>query len=93
MEEKAVIKIKRSSVCGAIKHDRQYMYKRNTQTHSRNYCFRGKAISITYSECVFVALGNPACNSHAPILSSVTYPFLQYFSAYLINATIFEKEN
>ena len=28
----------------------------NTETRSRNHCFRGKAISITYSECVFVAL-------------------------------------
>ena len=28
----------------------------NIQGRSRNHCFRGKAVSITYSECVFVAL-------------------------------------
>ena len=32
------------------------MYKRNIDARSRNHCCRGKAISITYSECVSVAL-------------------------------------
>ena len=27
------------------------------QVCSRNHCCKGKALSITYSECVFVALG------------------------------------
>ena len=31
--------------------------KRNNVARSRNHCCSGKAISITYSECVFVALG------------------------------------
>jgi len=31
-------------------------FKRNIETRSRNHCCRGKAISITYSECVSVAL-------------------------------------
>jgi hypothetical protein len=31
-------------------------YYYNTDTRSRNHCCRGKAISITYSECVSVAL-------------------------------------
>jgi hypothetical protein len=30
---------------------------RNTEERSLNHCCSGKAISITYSECVFVALG------------------------------------
>jgi len=30
--------------------------KRNNETSSRNHCCCGKYISITYSECVFVAL-------------------------------------
>ena len=38
------------------KHDRQRMYKRNIEARSRNNCWRGKANSITYSQCVFVAL-------------------------------------
>jgi hypothetical protein len=29
---------------------------RNTRAHSRNHFCRGKAVNITYSECVFVAL-------------------------------------
>jgi len=36
---------------------RHCTYKRNAEARSRNHCYRGKAISITYSECVFVALG------------------------------------
>jgi hypothetical protein len=37
---------------------RQAMYvKRNIEAHSFNQACSGKAISITYSECVFVALG------------------------------------
>jgi len=31
-------------------------YKRNTEARSKNHCWRGRAISITYSECVYVAL-------------------------------------
>jgi hypothetical protein len=31
--------------------------KRNTEVHSCKHCRNGKAISITYSENVFVALG------------------------------------
>ena len=30
---------------------------RNNEARSRNHCCRGKAISITYSDCVFLALG------------------------------------
>jgi hypothetical protein len=41
-----------------VKIKRQAMYvKRNTEERLCNYCCSGKAISITYSECVFVALG------------------------------------
>jgi hypothetical protein len=37
---------------------RQAMYiQRNTEVRSCNHCCSGKAISITYSEYVFVALG------------------------------------
>jgi hypothetical protein len=34
----------------------QYKYKRNNEARSYNHCCSGKAISITYSECGFVAL-------------------------------------
>jgi len=29
----------------------------NIEARSCNHCYSGKAISVTYSECVFVALG------------------------------------
>jgi hypothetical protein len=64
-----------------FKQDRQCKYKRNTEARSRNHCCRGKAISITYSECVSVAL----VIQHAKrmlriILPSVACLALQYFS-------------
>jgi hypothetical protein len=31
--------------------------KRNIEAHPRNICCRGKAASITHSECVIVAFG------------------------------------
>ena len=37
-------------------NDRQYKRKRNIESHSRNHCYRGKTVSITYTQCVFVAL-------------------------------------
>ena len=39
---------------------------RNNDTRSRNYFRRGKAISITYSECVFVALVIQKNKANAP---------------------------
>ena len=38
------------------KLDRKCTYKRNIEAHSRDHGCRGKAIRITYFECVFVAL-------------------------------------
>ena len=45
---------------------RQCTYKHNIEARYRNHCCSGKAISITYSECVSVTLVNPACNAPAP---------------------------
>jgi len=61
--------------------DRQYASKRNAETPSRNDCYRGKSISITYSERVFVALGIQHANRiRHIILSSVACPTVQNFS-------------
>jgi hypothetical protein len=45
------------------------MYKRYIETRSRNHCSRGKAISITYYECVSVAL----VTQHAKCLRRVIF--------------------
>jgi hypothetical protein len=56
-------------------------YKRNIEALSRNHCCRGKAISITYSECVFVALViQHAKRMSRIILSSVVCLAVPYFS-------------
>jgi hypothetical protein len=48
------------------------MYKRGIEARLLNHRCRGKAISITYSECVSVALVNQhAKRMHHPVLSSV----------------------
>jgi hypothetical protein len=40
------------------------MYQRNIKSRPRNDCCKGKGINITYSVCVFVALGMYlACNN------------------------------
>jgi hypothetical protein len=47
----------------------------------RNHCCRGKAISITYSKCVSVALDiQHAKGMHRITLSPVDCPALPYFS-------------
>jgi hypothetical protein len=61
--------------------DGQYTYKRNIEARSRNHCCRGKAISITYSEGVLVALViQHARRIRRIILSPVTCLALLYFS-------------
>jgi hypothetical protein len=57
----------RLKLCLSNKVTRQAIYmRRNIEARPRDNCCSGKAISITYSECVFVALSYPACNVHAP---------------------------
>jgi len=65
----------------SINRDRQRRYKRNIEARSRNHCCLGKAINMTYSECVS-SLRYPACRAHAPcvLLSSVTCVFVPHFS-------------
>ena len=51
----------------------------NIEARSCKYCCSGKAIAITYSECVFVSLGI-SMQYGCTILSSVACPALTYFS-------------
>jgi hypothetical protein len=39
------------------KRNRQWTYKVNSEARQCSHCCSGKAVSVTYSECVFVALG------------------------------------
>ena len=59
--------------------------QRNIDAPLWNHCYNGKAVIITYSECVFVALGiQHAMGMPHVILPSVTCPTLQYFSTYVV---------
>jgi hypothetical protein len=63
--------------------DRQWTYKRNNEARSRNHCCCGKAISITYSECLCVCVAlviQHAKRMCGIILSSVAWLALPYFS-------------
>jgi hypothetical protein len=61
---------------------------RNIEARSRNCYCRLKAIIITYSECVFVALViQHVVRMRRIILSSVACPTAR-FTDYLINSTI-----
>ena len=54
-------------------------------------CCSGKVTSITYSECVFIALGL-ACNVAAPLCRLWPVRLHVVFPYYLIIGTIFEKQ-
>ena len=66
---------------GKAEQDGQCTYKRNNGAHSRNHCCRGKATSITNSQCVSAALViQRAKRTRRIILSSVACLDLLYFS-------------
>jgi hypothetical protein len=55
--------------------------KGNIKARSRNHCCRGKALSVTYSECVSVGLViQHAKRMRCIILSSVACLAVPYFS-------------
>jgi hypothetical protein len=62
--------------------DRKCTCKNNIEARSWNHCCSGKAINITYSEYVFVALGilhTKRMLRIIPTVPSAACPFLQYF--------------
>jgi hypothetical protein len=61
---------------------------RNIEVRSCNHCCSGKAISITYYECVSVALGI----QHAPYCQLWLVWLYYIFPHYLINGTINKKQ-
>ena len=62
--------------------------------HARSWkhCCSGKAISITYSERVFVALGTHYAMLMRDIVICGLSGSTRFFSNYLIHGTIFEKK-
>jgi hypothetical protein len=57
------------------------MYKHDIEARSHNNCCRAKAIGITSSECVSLAVGiQHAKRMHPIILSSVVWLVVPYFS-------------
>jgi len=67
-----------------------YTYKRNIKTPSRTHSCGGKAASIKYSECVYVAL--PARKAHALYCRLWPVRLYNIFPRYLMNYTIFKKK-
>ena len=66
--------------------------KRHIQVRSCNPCCCGKAISITYSECMLVALVNQhAIRMRSTVMWSA-WPLQYFFPLYLINGTIFKEK-
>jgi len=60
------------------------IYKVNIKAHSRKHYYRGQAISITYSESVFVAIATQyARRMSRIILIFVTWSAVLYFFTYL----------
>jgi hypothetical protein len=65
-------------------------YKCSIETRSCNHCYRGKAVSISYSECVYVALViEYAKRMRRVIMSSVACLAVHIFQHYFRNGTIF----
>ena len=50
------------------------------------HCCSAKAVSITYSKCVYVAFSYPACNAHAPYCHLWPIQLYSTFPPYLINS-------
>ena len=62
------------------KKDSECAYKHNTEARSLNHCCRGKAVRITYSECVSVALDiQHAKHMRLIVLSSAACLAVPYF--------------
>ena len=69
-----------------------FHYRLDRTSSSLNHCCTGKAISITYSECVFVALGTQRANRMRHIVKCGLSGYCHIFPHYVINDTIIGKK-
>jgi hypothetical protein len=67
------------------------VYKHNIEVLLQNHGYRGKAIGITYFECVSVTLVIQHAKSMCLITFSVAYLAIPYFPHYLMNGMISGK--
>jgi len=74
-----------------FEQDSECTYIRNIEARFRNLFWRGKAISITHSECVSVALVIQHAQRMRRILSSVSRPSLLCFCTLFHNRHDFRK--
>jgi hypothetical protein len=66
--------------------------QRHTEVRSRNQCCHGKAIRITYSECVLVALVIQHVNRMEPYYVTCGLSGSTIFSHIVSNGKIFGKK-
>ena len=76
-----------------FEHDRKCLYKHYNEARSCNYCCGGKAISITYPECVFVALGIHHAMRVRRIVICGLNAALRYFSAFFDKRSGFRSQD
>jgi hypothetical protein len=66
---------------------------RYRKARSREHCCRGKEISITYSQFMFLALVIENAKRMSRIASCVQSGCTLFFPHYLINGTVFGKKS
>jgi hypothetical protein len=72
-----------------------YVQRSSEARSDNNHYYRGKSISVTYSECVFVALvkQNAMRLRHIVIIHQWPVRIYNIFPHFLTNGTIIENKN